>query len=144
MLRGGAQGQSCKQGDCLVPAAQSWLSMSSSWHCRVSSRPAGIGVCLNVICGGYGRGWHQGCPWLCLGVWMGSVTLRPVSCRPRQNQSLAGIRCPTVPGLGRRTGFKFLSVTSAAVMTIPVPAWVAGLWDKEDWIEDQVYLSRSW
>lgn len=124
----------CKQSYCLIPLPvplPSLVSMPSSWHWRVSSRPAGIGVCLNDICGGYGRGWHQDCPWLCLGVWMGSVTLRHVSCRSRQNQSLAGIRCSTVPGLGGRTGFKFLPVTSAAVVTIPVPAWVSGPWDKE-------------
>lgn len=75
-----------------------------------------------------GTGAVLGCA---LGVWMGSVTLRPVSCRSRQNQSLAGIRCASVPGLGGRAGFKFLSVTSAAVVMIPVPAWVSGLWDKE-------------
>lgn len=128
----GYRGRAVNRGGCLVPLPVPLPSpgfMSSSWHWSVSSRPAGFRVCLNICGGGYGRGWHQGCPWLCLGVWMGSVTLRPVSCRSRQNQSLAGIRCPTVPGLGGRTGFKFLSVTSAAVVMIPVPAWVSGLWD---------------
>ena len=65
----------------------------------------------------------------------------------RQNQSLAGVRCSTLPALGAQGGFlgvgcvcggvRFLSVTPAAVVVTHVPTWLPGpnkktlpLWDK--------------
>lgn len=127
MLRGGVQGKSYKQGNwppflCHCPVL---AFVSTPWHWRVPSRPAGIRVCLNDICGGYGRGWHRGCPWLCLGVWMGSVTHRPVSCRSRRIQSLAGTRVPHPPWPGWEDRIRFLSMTPAAVMLMHVPSWVS-------------------